>query len=258
MVTENGGTIANTSTEDYNGTTSGSSPSFSGLYTAGGTGRFTLNNFTNFVPSNAAYAAYPYATSSSSQGLLLLEIDGAGVTTGSAYSQTSTTFAAAQGYALNLSGINFSAEQVGLTFGPTEVDDIAEFTAYSSGNTCGSGDQICGIIDENADPGGVDFGAPFFGMPLDGNYTPPDSNGRGTITANAGNINESTLNGGFALTFYTVDGTTFPFIETDGGQIAVGVMTLQTPTSSSAAAEARSHMFVPRPLVQPRALRKKK
>ena len=124
MVTENCGNITNTSTEDYNGTTlSPSTPvPFSGSYAAGGAGRYTLNNFSSFTPAGVTYAAYP-----SSDGLLLLEIDRLGVTTGAAYTQTAdATLAASQGYGMNLSGNNLSNS--------FEVDDIAEFTTATGGS----------------------------------------------------------------------------------------------------------------------------
>ena len=156
------------------------------------TGRYTLSNFTSGFVAGSTYAAYP-----SSGGLLLLEIDNTGIMTGAAYTQTAgATFAASQGYGLNLSGDNLSAA--------SEVDDIAEFAANSTGNT------ITGLIDENSTSAGpVTFGTAL----TSGTYVAP-VNGRGAIAATAGtSSSNTTLNGGFALTFYTVDGTTFPFIE---------------------------------------------
>jgi hypothetical protein len=238
-----------TGNEDYNVTTSASNPAepppIAGTYASGGTGRYTLN-FSTFV-GGSDYAAYPYAISSSLQGLLLLEIDNLGVTTGAAYSQTpGATFASAQGYALNLSGLNTGVEEeVGSI---EEVDDIAEFTSAVGGN-CTTANAICGIIDENADPGGIDIGAPFYNLALsDGTYAGPDTNGRYVLFADAGNSNVSTLNGGFNLTFYAVDGTTFPFMESDTTQTATGVMVLQSPSDPSAGA-ARSHMLFVRPVI---------
>ena len=73
-----------------------------------------------------SYAAYP-----SSGGLLLLEIDNAGITSGAAYPQTSTTFGAPEGYAFNLTGIYLGNPNFGIS--PEEVDDIAEFASNSSG-----------------------------------------------------------------------------------------------------------------------------
>jgi hypothetical protein len=239
MVTDGAGNITNASTEDVNdnGTPSSAPVTFSATYTAAGTGRFTLNDFSGFF-GGSEYVAYPY-----SNGLFLLEIDDDGIMVGAAYTQSSIipTFASAQGYGLNLTGYN-------LTNG-VEVDDIAEFTA-ATGGTLSSG-----LIDENADPDGSQFGAPFYGLALtNGVYNGPDASGRYGLAADA-----NTLNGGFGLTFYAVDGTNFPFIETDdGGQVATGVIVLQTPTSPQPAV-AKPHMFiVPRLVRAHGALRKKK
>lgn len=234
MVTDGNGNITNASSEDYNEggavSTSLGAP-FTATYTAGGTGRYTLSNFATFV-GGTSYAAYP-----SSGGVLLLEIDDTGLTTGAAYPQTAgATFATSQGYGLNLSGTGSNPN----TGGGVEVDDIAEFASNSSGTTA------IGVIDENFNPGGL----PNYGLALNGTYTAPVS-GRGQIVANAGNSNNSTLNGGFGLVFYTVDGTTFPFIEADSSQVSAGVFVAQNPAASAAAA-ARPRMFVVPPLVRPR------
>jgi hypothetical protein len=211
---------------------------FSASYVAGGTGRYTISNFSGFTPAGLTYAAYP-----SSGGTLLLEIDTVGVTTGAAYTQTSTaTFAtASQGFGLNLSGDNLSSS------GIDPVDDIAEFTATPSGTT------VTGLIDENY------YGAtvPFFDEVLAGTYGSTGT-ARSQITATTGtSTSPGTLNGGFTLTLYTVDGTTFPFIEYDSGQVSAGVIVAQNPSASSAAA-AHSNMFVVRPMFHPHAARQKK
>jgi hypothetical protein len=174
-----------------------------------------------------------------------LEIDDAGITTGAAYAQTANaTFAAGQGYGLNLTGVFLGSSATGAP--ATQVYDIAEFTANSTGNT------ITGLIDETSGGGIVGSGVPF----SNGAYTAP-SGGRGSITANASTSSSSTLNGGFALTFYTVDGSTFPFIESDNGQVAAGVFLLQSPTASATAA-SQSHMFIATPLIRPHAAHQKK
>jgi hypothetical protein len=242
MVTDGNGNVTNASTEDFNqdGTLSPTTPvPFTAAYAtaAGQTCRYTITDFTGFTPSGTGltYAAYP-----SSGGVLLLEIDTLGLTTGAAYTQSSSaTFGVPQGYGLNLSGINLSAG--------SEVDDIAEFTA-ASGNT------ITGIIDENSTVDGpVTFGAAL----TNGTYAAP-SGGRGALAATAGtSSSNTTLNTGFSLTFYVVDGTTFPFVETDSGQVATGVFVLQNPSASSSAA-ARPNMFVPHPLIRSQAARRKK
>jgi hypothetical protein len=147
-----------------------------------------------------------------------------------------------QGYGLNLSGTNLGASTGQLA----EVDDIAEFATAASGLT------LTGIIDENFAPGS----SPNYAVALSGPYTTP-SGGRGQLSANAGNSTNSTLNGGFGLNYYTVDGTTFPFIENDGGQIAAGVFVKQNSSASSSAA-TRAHMYVLPPMVRPRIARKQK
>jgi hypothetical protein len=173
-----------------------------------------------------------------------LEIDSAGITTGAAYAQTANaTFAAGQGYGLNLTGIFLGSSFTQAT----QVYDIAEFTADSTGNT------ITGLIDETSGVGPVGSGVRF----SNGAYTAP-SGGRGSITANASTNSAGTLNGGFALTFYTVDGTTFPFIESDNGQVAAGVFVLQNAAAASAAAASQSHMFIASPLIRPHAAHQKK
>src|SRR5579872_1242076 len=242
-----GGTISNSSIEDFNenGGTQASTFSapqpFSGTYAPGSTdpansGRNVIN-LSGFTGGLTELAAYP-----SSGGVLLLEIDGTGgLVLGAGYSQSSTSFTASQGYGLNLSGENAS---VG-----AEVDDIAEFTASSSGST------ITGVIDENSPAVG-----PNEGVTLSGTYVSPDANGRGQISATAANGSNSTLNGGFDLTFYTVDGTTFPFIESDAdGQTATGVFVQQNPTASAAAAKpasAKAHtLIVTHPVIHPYVLK---
>jgi hypothetical protein len=240
MVTDGSGNITNVSTADVNNT--GSVPAsfvtFSGTYAPVSSGRSTLN-LTSFV-AGTNYAAYP-----SSGGLLLLDIDVGGIMmSGAALQQSSAAsgLAVSQGYALNLSGTNLG----GATGSPVEVDDIAEFA------TAASGMNLTGVTDENFAPGGT----PNLGLALTGNYSAPDSNGRGTLAATAGNSTNGTLNGGFGITYYTVDGTVFPFIETDSGQVTAGVFLKQSSGSSSAAA-ARSHFFVMPRLVRPGAARKR-
>ncbi len=237
IVTDGSGNITTSSTVDANngGTVSAAPISFSGTYVGGGAGRYTLG-LTGFS-AGSSYAAYP-----SSGGLLLLEIDSSGIMSGVAYPpQTSTTFNGSAGYGLNFSGVNL-ADNV-------EVDDIAEFASATSGAT------VTGVIDENIAPGG----GPNYGLALSGTYTTPDTNGRGQIVANAGTSSNSTVNGGFGITFYAVDGTTFPFIETDAnGQVTAGVFFLQNASASASAAAARPHLLIPSSSVRPRAARWKK
>jgi len=242
FVTDGNGNFTNASSVDLvNNSTASQSPiTFTGTYAAGGTGRFALD-LTGFQ-EGAQYVAYPY-----NGGLFVLELDTGSILTGAAYPHSSTTFASGQGYGLNLTGIN-PGTNLGIGSGPVEVDDIAEFATNSSGST------ISGVLDENYQPGG----GPDYGVGLSGQYSGPDSSGRGAITATASNASNSSLNGGFNLTFYTVDGTSYPFIETDGGQVTAGVFVKQSPSSSSAAVQS-SHIFVMPQLARAHgALRKKK
>jgi hypothetical protein len=246
MVADGAGNITTASTEDININGTTGSENFSAGYLADGAGRFELDNFEQFA-GGSVYAAYP-----SSGGLLLLEIDGSGLTTGAAYPQSTTAFGTdSEGYGLNLTGINTLALQEG--GGAEEVDDIAEFTAVATGSCDNSGDTLCGIIDENFAPGGF----PQAGMALGGSYGAVDATGRYGLSAAAGNTSITTLNGGFNLIFYSVDGNTFPFMESDQGQIATGVFVLQNPTAVNPAT-AHSHMFIARPLIKPHAARAKK
>jgi hypothetical protein len=239
MVTDGNGNITTASTEDINegGNTSAAPVPFSGTYSSTGSGRFTLNlpSGDGFV-GGTQYAAYP-----SSGGSLLLEIDDSGIMVGAAYTPgIVASFAPPQGFALNFTGINLSAsESLGQA---VEVDDIAEF-ATATGLT------FTGIVDENSAPGGVPTPRQVF----DGTFTAPDSNGRGTLMTTTAN---GTLDGEPALSFYGVDGVTFPFIETDTfGQVSTGVMIVQDATGASPAVAARTHMYVPHSFVRVRSTR---
>jgi hypothetical protein len=232
MVTDGAGNITTASTEDINeaGATTSQPVTFSGNYSDTGSGRFTLTNLSGFF-GGSLYAAYP-----SSGGLLLLEIDNSGIMFGAAYGpQTSTSFTPPQGFALNFTGGNLSVD--------VEVDDIAEFATASTGST------FTGLIDENSAPGG----GPTPRQVFDGTFTAPDSNGRGTLMTTTAN---GTLDGEPALSFYGVDGVTFPFIETDTfGQVSTGVMIVQDATGASPAVAARTHMYVPHSFVRVRSTR---
>ena len=229
MVTDGSGTITTASTFDFNnsGSVSPGVGQFSGTYAAAGAGRYTLSlsQFTDGI----TYAAYPF-----SGGVFLLETDALGVMSGAAFPQSQNSLAAGEGYGLNFTGANLSAN--------VEVDDIAEFTASSSGST------ITGVADENFQPGGQ----PNPSLALSGQYSTPDPNGRGQVAATAGNTSNSTLNGGFTITYYSVDGTTYPFIETDasGGQVVAGAFFKQNPTAAAAAARKTPHPFVVQPPVR--------
>jgi hypothetical protein len=246
MLTDSSGDINSGSTEDYNIDGTVGTIGFSGNYSSGGAGRYTLSP-TNGFSGGSLYAAYPYAQGTS-QGLLLLEIDDSlSIEAGAAYLQTAgATFATGEGYGLSLQGV------VGVgTDDLAEVDDIAEFTASASTSSCGgvTTANAIGAIDENLDPGGTGG----YTSQLCAAYTAPDANGRGQLGTVAEN---GTANGGFLLTFYTVDGTTFPFIESDGTQVSTGVFVEQNAAGSSAV--AKPHMFVQHPLIRVHAAKQNK
>jgi hypothetical protein len=240
IVTDGAGDITSTSSEDFNegGVTfsSATAPAtFTGSYTGGTGGRFLLTNLSgNGFVGGTEYVAYP-----SSAGLFLLEVDDTlGIEAGVAYPPQSAgaTFAASEGYGLNLSGTNISGESEGE--GPVEVDDIAEFSAGTSGN-------LVGIIDENSTASGGGSTSSL----SDGTYS-AISAGRYAVSAADG-----TIAGGFGLILYTVDGVTFPFMESgsdDTGQISTGVVVEQNASGVSPAT-AKSHLFVAPRLVQPHA-----
>ncbi len=229
LITSDGeGNISGGSEDANNAGTSTSSPiSFSGTFSFAGP-RAAIS-LPDFFPGST-FAAYP-----STGGLLMLEVDSSGALIGSALSQTSTTLADTQGYALNLTGVNLSAS--------VEVDDIAEFTAASAS----SSPNMTGLIDENEQPIGAN--GTTYGSALSGTYA-TDGAGRGTILVPSANI----LNGGFGLTFYPVDGSNFIFIENDGtGQIAVGSFEVQASTTSAAQARRTIPHFN---LIPPKAAKK--
>jgi len=208
LLPSSSGTISS-GIEDYNdGGVANSATNVSGGFTSlsGGRALLTLNGFengaTNNVLGNYAFAAYP-----STGGTFLLEIDDGGITAGIALAQSTTSFAATQGYGMNLSAINLSGST------PFEEDDIAEFTSTSS--------ALNGLIDFN------DEGTITFGQTFNASYTSL-STGRYQLTSND-------LNG----VFYTVDGTSVLFLETDDLQVGGGSFLAQSATTSQMGALAR-------------------
>jgi hypothetical protein len=205
IVTDGNGNVTGGS-EDINDAFLASTVSnFTGSYPAlsGGRTELTLVGFNNgangILCTACQFAAYP-----SSGGLQLLEIDSAGSTNGIAYPQTPTALASAQGYGLNLTGVN-----LGNGTGAFEEDDIAEFT-----NTSGS---FAGLIDYN------DQGSLSPDQKFSATYAADATiNGRGTVASSS-----------FNLVSYSVDSSTTVFVEVDSNQIGLGSFGLQTPTAKS-------------------------
>jgi hypothetical protein len=194
--------------------------------------------------TNLTFAAYP-----SSGGVLLLENDSnsLAIVQGAAYAQTATSFDAAQGYGLNLSGAN--------TAGNGEVDDIAQF------NTSGTSKctNMTGIVDEN-DLGGTPQP---FGEALCGTYTPDPidgAEGRGLISVNT----PGTYLGALNLEYYVIDSSTALFLDVDAfdlyngqaAQLGAGVFGLQNASTDSAA--PRHAIAIVHPAVRSRAAMRRK
>lgn len=235
VTTDAQGNLSN-GVEDFNddGSIINTVQNFGGSCTTFSAGRcqLTLPAFSNGTAQMFQFAAYP-----SSGGVQLLEIDGHGLMQGVAYSQTATSFAASEGYGLNLSGVNSNGE----------VDDIAQFNAGAPGTSSTTTANMTGVLDEN------DLGSPQPPVNLSGIYVPDSpATGRGSITVP--NIN--TLNGALDLEYYVVDGSTIVFIEGDSGQVALGTFQLQGSPGSAGAAQSR--ISVMRSIVRPHAALKNK
>lgn len=217
LMTSNGTSTISSGEEDFNdvgsvdSTNAGAPQSFSGSIGAPSGSRYvlTLNTFVNgnSVPSTYSFAAYPYGS-----GVELVEIDGAGVTSGVAYSQSATSLASAQGYGMNLQGANLG--------GGFEEDDIMEFTTTSTG--------FSGGIDLNDQNVALNFDKNF-----NGNYTMDSpATGRGVFTSNF-------LNGAI----YVVSGTQILFLETDTNQLGLGALEQQNASADSSSL-AQHHLAV--------------
>jgi hypothetical protein len=198
--------------EDFNdGGTLGTGTSVGGSFSALAGGRSVLQvtgfvNGANGATGTYNFAAYPFV-SNGITGIQLLDIDTGLVTSGVAYAQSATSVVASQGYALNLSALNFGGTSI------FEEDDTAEFTTTSSGFT--------GVVDLN------DESSLAFKQALSGTYS-VDGTGRGTAAApNFFNFN-----------FYVVNSSTALLLETDQTQVGTGVFELQGNGASPGAIKA--------------------
>jgi hypothetical protein len=206
---------------------------FGGSFSALTNGRsvLTLTSFqngnTNDVAGTYTFAAYPF-TSNGVTGIELLEIDNDTqldeVTSGVAYVQTGTDFAASQGYGFNLSAVNIT----GLPSSEFEEDDIAAFPTVTS-------TSLTGIVDVN------DEGSPTSPQNISADYS---SIGTGyySATVNQTDFNFATFN------LYAVNDSTFLMLETDAGQIGTGVVEIQNAT-----APPGGEPGIARPLARPGA-----
>jgi hypothetical protein len=215
LMTSDGTSAISAGEEDFNdaGHIDTAVQAFSGTIAASG-GRFllTLNNFEN--GAGGAVGSFIFAAYPSSGGIQMIEVDGLGVTSGVAFSQSGTSLASGQGYGLDLTAANGSG---------FEEDDIAEFTATSGG--------FSGLIDIN------DQATLHFDQRFQGNYTPDSpATGRGQFTSNI-----------FNGVFYAVDGSFVLFIETDTNQLGVGALQQQNASASSNLAAQHLAMLRLRP-----------
>lgn len=213
LITSGSEDVNDAGTVDNGGTTPFA---FSGSFSDTGGGRFELD-LSNYV-GGSIFAAYP-----SSGGLLMLQMDGGGVTGGVAATQAAgATVQASQGYGLNLSGEDLSSFTGGFEF-----DDIAEFKTTSTSMT--------GIVDEN--DGGL--------------FT---DNMRGTYSVGSGGFGSATFtSGGFgSMFFYSVDNSLALFISTDPTQAALGSFELQTTPTNDAHLSVGRASTLPMQRVLPR------
>jgi hypothetical protein len=222
--------------EDFNdaGNVDATPIAFSGNFSAltGGRSQLNLSGFENGglndVTGNYTFAAYPF-TSGGVTGLQMLEIDGAGVTSGTGYLQTSTALTTSEGYGLNLQAVNTGSGQ-----GAFEEDDIAEFQTTSTN----FGPGITDINDE---------GQTSFGQSFAGTYQTDTTGEYTATTTEAGNPF-------LDFNFYAVNGSTFLILEIDPDQIGAGIFEQQNASGSPGAEPGIS---MPRPPMQARALRHK-
>lgn len=238
-MTYDGSSLISNGLEDINDSGSiGQSLTVAGNLTATGGGRYqlSLNGLYNGGTGTGSYifAAYP-----SSAGILLVEIDNVGNTAGTAFTQSATTFASAEGYALNLTGANAGGE----------VDDIAEFTANSGGSLSD------GLIDENVST--VGGGSLSFDQKLGtgGTYAFDSSgSGRGLLSYPSTDV---TFIGALTLNFYVVDSSNVIMIDVDNGaQVGVGVFQTQSTPASAGLARTAAHFSMLRTTASLRSRRR--
>ncbi|MGA9528807.1 MAG: hypothetical protein WBS24_11890 [Terriglobales bacterium] len=197
--------------EDYNdsGTGTVNQVGFGGSYTGFSGGRTQITLTGGFFNGNSAVQTATFAAYPSTGGIELLEIDGAGITTGFALPQGSTTtLATSQGYGLNISAFNS-----GSGGGAYEEDDIAQFDVNSTGS------NYNGVEDINDE--GSTTSSTFNGTLTTSSEVP----GYGAAGSTSGEIN---------FNYYLANnGATALILETDQIQSGTGVFELQNSTQNS-------------------------
>jgi hypothetical protein len=161
--------------------------------------------------STAQFAAYQTAQASSTTvepAVVMLEIDAAAVSTGSAYLQKATAQFTAGSFAMLLGGQGISHNE------PASVQQDVEGQLNLSSSTVSSGN-----LDIN------NFNAVFQNDPISSTSSSilaPDSNGRGTAVLVTTNPNSS-----YNLAYYVIDANTALLLDTDSNHVLIGAIARQ-------------------------------
>jgi len=161
--------------------------------------------------TTAQFAAYQTAQASSTTvepAAVMLEIDAAAVSTGSAYLQKATSAFTAGSFAMLLGGQGIFHNE------PASVQQDVEGQL-----TLGSPTISSGNLDIN------DFNAVFQSDPISAtssSIVAPDSNGRGTAVLVTTNPNAS-----YNLAYYIIDANTGLLLDTDSNHVLMGAIARQ-------------------------------
>jgi hypothetical protein len=161
--------------------------------------------------TTAQFAAYQTAQASSTTvepAVVMLEIDAAAVSTGSAYLQKATAQFTAGSFAMLLGGQGIFHNE------PASIQQDVEGQLTLSASTVSSGN-----LDIN------DFNAVFQGDPISStssSIVAPDSNGRGTAVLVTTNPNSS-----YNLAYYAIDANTALLLDTDSNHVLIGAIARQ-------------------------------
>jgi hypothetical protein len=161
--------------------------------------------------TTAQFAAYQTAQASSTTvepAVVMLEIDAAAVSTGSAYLQKATAQFTAGGFAMLLEGQGISHNE------PASVQQDVEGQLNLSSSTVSSGN-----LDIN------NFNAVFQNDPISSTSSSIlalDSNGRGTAVLVTTNPNSS-----YNLAYYVIDANTALLLDTDSNHVLIGAIARQ-------------------------------
>jgi hypothetical protein len=161
--------------------------------------------------TTAQFAAYQTAQASSTTvepAVVMLEVDAAAVSTGSAYLQKATAQFTAGSFAMLLRGQGIFHNQ------PASIQQDLEGQLNLSSSTVSSGN-----LDIN------DFNAVFQGDPISStssSIVAPDSNGRGTAVLVTTNPNSS-----YNLAYYVIDANTALLLNTDANHVLIGSIARQ-------------------------------